>query len=1550
MSGENDYQSFYGDVIIPESGPATWNVKTAVASNSGLNKVTFTLVKAVKVNDFTIFQQDVMAVSVNPPFAVENTKLTASAEFQIAEQGIYKFRINHEYVTGPVGDPPTSASAIDIHLTAPFIVSKYPLRTYNVVGKPADNSGPATNTFYLGLSADFIKLITVDAPGVFNGSDTEFTFTVTNDAKDDFVKITGADYDYNSEIPVTFVRTDVGTQQNPVTYNLDFKLYYKTPNDPNEFRYINTAVVSSNDAVYPPTTYQFDFYHQGTKITNIDEKDPNLPALLKCFCGSGSCDSVEIQATDNTLYPPNTAVMVQFEWHPMRAPTDPEDVIDYGGLHVDNPTNLSIRPWMVKMNVGGVEVATRYLKIVKIYNLFTVSATPASDYLITRASSPNTIVTPTTQPTFGTTLTISIDNECNANTQDTTYDYYLIQGSSSMEMTGNPGIYVNNSSRTYTYSSLPSGTYYANIVDRKNNNTENRTIVIEDFVVPETNFTIDVNPVDTTKYTKTFVTDPSDQSEDIFIEDKYLVDTDRVPVKIVLTDADPTHTYTYCVLHNAQRLVTGTIKATEMDYDLPYGVYTIQVIDDDIEDPTKNKATRDVTVKRKVFTASVSSDWYEVLDGEEYGTENNPVIVRKCCYDGLITTVLNLNASNANIPLTTDVQWTINKTTDTSYINTYNNKAIFTVSDNSIVPGKYKITVEGSVNGEPFKQVRWISVVYDQDSIELFSIIYNNTTVQSGDTITIPVCDPKTVGIKLTTCERNHVGSGTIYTYKWTNTTTTTTGEIPDSNTTVSTNLALGQWKITVTATPNQPAIGPVVTQEKTIVINDAVMFDLFFYNSVTSNLMGQNLASYTSTFEEGGVVDIEAVLTNGYIDDCGVTPYKFVLEKKATNSSTYFVFRDYINATVKSFSIENLAVGVYRLRVSDNNSSEQIRSFEIMSTEPPKSLENVSITLTRSVNDPPTLTLDRIARGPTANKPRDVFSRETDPTKELLLDLDFVLLSGLSSTIPVSVNTFLRCCGEKFSCVFDVNAFANTFFNGTPGILVTLKVNNQTTGFYGTGSGVTSTVDPNLITIDKCPAGAYRVELDVTFPDTQTGVYVAYMTVHEPSLCSVSINPPIQYLSHNGASNGSLEVIFDKPATNWCGTNTPTYLYRWQRFNCDTDKYVDINPQTGSDLAFGEPIEYCADFAANLKAGRYRVIVNQVCIPLDYDCSNLPDELVASCDVVAEATICEPYVLQARLCPGAILDLNCHNDKSGAVRLWVTGGTMPYWYQLYVVDPCVQTRPDQNQEVSACGDGDLRGYVVCGDLNTDDTRCGLKAGRYIFKVTDANGCSAGVYFEIRQPPQLTVTVTTDPKLKCGNLVAHAVGGTPFADDGFSICCKDQNSSQQNILPRPENYIYRWVNKADQSGKVISEKHYIEGVETGEYEVTVSDSRCCKVTKSTFLVVDKTCDTSCKPDDDECDDSECNTTCRPKIPAIPFNPVKNDNYTKCRDFKVKVVKITVSASKFGIDVVTTGGRPSYTYVINNKTIPDPSRVAFPFGRQYKLKVTDGDGCIAETVF
>jgi outer membrane protein OmpA-like peptidoglycan-associated protein len=147
-------------------------------------------------------------------------------------------------------------------------------------------------------------------------------------------------------------------------------------------------------------------------------------------------------------------------------------------------------------------------------------------------------------------------------------------------------------------------------------------------------------------------------------------------------------------------------------------------------------------------------------------------------------------------------------------------------------------------------------------------------------------------------------------------------------------------------------------------------------------------------------------------------------------------------------------------------------------------------------------------------------------------------------------------------------------------------------------------------------------------------------------------------------------------------------------------------------------------------------------------------------------AKVAQPSAINIKL--DILKDVNCFNEKSGAISVTVTGGIAPYRYQWN------------------------------SGQNTDDIS-GIGAGDYELTVTDGTGCKAVLNAAVKQPDAFAATIAEVKHINCS--------GESKGSIGLEV--------KGGVTP----YTYLWSNG--------SRSKDLTNVIAGQYNVRVTDAKGC---------------------------------------------------------------------------------------------------------------------------
>lgn len=166
-------------------------------------------------------------------------------------------------------------------------------------------------------------------------------------------------------------------------------------------------------------------------------------------------------------------------------------------------------------------------------------------------------------------------------------------------------------------------------------------------------------------------------------------------------------------------------------------------------------------------------------------------------------------------------------------------------------------------------------------------------------------------------------------------------------------------------------------------------------------------------------------------------------------------------------------------------------------------------------------------------------------------------------------------------------------------------------------------------------------------------------------------------------------------------------------------------------------------------------------------------------CTLTQSFNITEPQTVV--LTQGAITNVDCFGNASGAASLNNSGGTLPY------------------------------AYAWTPNASSTNSATALTAGNYVVVVTDANGCSATITLTVTEPPLLTMQASAVPNTVCAgqqvNLSTNAGGG---------------------VGP----YNYGWL-----PGPLVGANQTVTPTATTTYTAAVTDANGCTASTTTNVTV-----------------------------------------------------------------------------------------------------------------
>lgn len=283
--------------------------------------------------------------------------------------------------------------------------------------------------------------------------------------------------------------------------------------------------------------------------------------------------------------------------------------------------------------------------------------------------------------------------------------------------------------------------------------------------------------------------------------------------------------------------------------------------------------------------------------------------------------------------------------------------------------------------------------------------------------------------------------------------------------------------------------------------------------------------------------------------------------------------------------------------------------------------------------------------------------------------------------------------------------------------------------------------------------------------------------------------------------------------------------------------------------------------------------------------------------------------------------DVSCNGLSDGEVTAVVTGGTAPYSYLW----------PNNDTTVSVSG---------------------VPAGMYALTVTDANGCSLAVAFQVTEPTVLSVS-GTQTNVLCNGASTGAIDIT--------------------VSGGTTAYGYDW------GGGITTEDR--TGLSAGSYTVTVTDANGCTALDSYTITEPTALNLSATPTNISCNGADNGSidvtvtggttsysydwgggiTSEDRTGLAPGNytltVTDGNNCTVSRSYPLNeptalsigtaVDNVTCNGGNNGaIDITVTGGTTAYSYDWGGG-ITSEDRTGLSAGT-YNVTVTDANGCITGT--
>ena len=670
-------------------------------------------------------------------------------------------------------------------------------------------------------------------------------------------------------------------------------------------------------------------------------------------------------------------------------------------------------------------------------------------------------------------------------------------------------------------------------------------------------------------------------------------------------------------------------------------------------------------------------------------------------------------------------------------------------------------------------------------------------------------------------------------------------------------------------------------------------------YYIVVSNAEG--IQEQSSVFEVTQPDEIKLVITQTNLSCFEANNGSFEIEISGGTGNYKYRYRDlsgfnnWSSANGNTIKINNLKKNLYTLQVRDDNNclalnSSGISDFKIDIVEPSLleintetivnptgfGLSNGSISVDIDGGTPPYRYKWTAASGVLitnmTNSITDLvagnYQLEVTDTKGCNIIKDFVLTEPLKLEVEVVQLSIISCNGTnngelKAEVKGGVVPYTYKWYKeGTSSILNT---SSKLTGL-GEGKYYVEIVDANSNTVKS---NAYKLEEPKVLELALSSEYQFCGLGNDWSITTTVTGgtAPYTYLWNtgsnesfirNGVSGNYTVTVVD---ANGCRKTDNVTLTAPSTLLIDTETIV--NP-TGFGLSNGS---ISVDIDGGTPPYRYKwtaasgvLITNMTNSITDLVAGNYQLEVTDTkgCNIIKDFVLTEPLKLEVEVVQLSII--SCNGNKDGELKAEVKGGVAPYTYKWYKegVSSMLSSTPELNElergvyyvEIVDVNSNTVRSnsfkinqpetlelilsteYQFCGlgnDWSITTTVTGgtapysylwntgsnkelikeVVSGNYNVIVIDANGCRIVKNITLTPPPTLNITSEILTKPTCfkgddGVISIDVSGGTP-------------------------PYNYKWNN-----GKTSKD---INGLEAGDYEVLITDSKGCKTSKA-YVITD----------------------------------------------------------------------------------------------------------------
>jgi hypothetical protein len=715
------------------------------------------------------------------------------------------------------------------------------------------------------------------------------------------------------------------------------------------------------------------------------------------------------------------------------------------------------------------------------------------------------------------------------------------------------------------------------------------------------------------------------------------------------------------------------------------------------------------------------------------------------------------------------------------------------IACNGAANGAIALTINGGIAPYTYN---WGNNITTQNRGNLSAGTYNVTITDATGctaTATATITEPSVLNATATTtntiCNANSgtitlsVSGGTApYTYNWGNNITTQNR----------TSLAVGTYTVTVT-----DAKGCTKTLNTTI-------------NQSTTNITVTPTAVNATCSANNGSVTLAI--------SGGTAPYTYLWSN---------------NATMQNLS--NIGGGTYSVTVTDANGCTKTASATVN-----QSTANITATttVTNASCSSNTGSITLAVSGGTA--PYTYLWNNNATTQNLsnlsggAYSVTITDANGCTKTASATVN-------QSTANITVTGTATNVTCNGGNNGAVNLTISGGTTPYtYSWTGGATSKNISGKI------AGTYTVVVT----DANGCSKAATFTITQPN--AIVLSAVATNVSCHGNGNGSIDLSVNG--------GTAPYTYNWNLGSNNNSSYTWwwwwwCNSNNNNNTASTQDV-------SGLDAGSYSVTVTDA----------------NGCTATGSYTITEPSTLSVNV---SKTNVSCKDGNNGTITLNVNGGTAPYtysWsnnattqnlnnltagsYSVTITDAngCTENATvniyQPNNGISANANitnvtckGSSTGHINLsvsggsypytyswtGGATTQDLH-NKAAGTYTVLITDGNGCSISKTYTVTEPATALSLSAVISNVSCKNGDNGAIdlsvtgGAGPYT---YNWNLGSSNNNNNNCY----NWWWWWCNSNCNNNYNSSNTQDVNGLEEGNYSVTVTDANGCSVS-ATYTITE----------------------------------------------------------------------------------------------------------------